>query len=70
MRVQELDFAATCLAADSKNYHAWSHRQAIVHRFSLWEQELHVTAQLIDEDVRNNSAWNQRMFVIREAPDL
>ena len=27
---QELRFAADCLAAEPKNYHAWAHRQAVL----------------------------------------
>lgn len=68
--LQELDYAASCLAADAKNYHAWSHRQAIVQRFGLWDQELEVVTELIKDDVRNNSAWNQRMALISQAPDM
>ena len=66
--VQELIYAAHCLAEDAKNYHAWAHRQAIVKRFGLWQQELEVVNSLLHEDVRNNSAWNQRFFILSESP--
>lgn len=69
MHVQELEYAAECLAQDAKNYHAWAHRQAIVKQFGLWQQELEVTSHLLEEDVRNNSAWNQRFFVLSKAPE-
>lgn len=65
--MQELKYAAECLAEDAKNYHAWAHRQAIVRRFGLWQQELDVVNELLQEDVRNNSAWNQRFFILSEA---
>lgn len=65
--LQELKYAAECLAEDAKNYHAWAHRQAIVRRFGLWQQELDVVNELLQEDVRNNSAWNQRFFIFSEA---
>ena len=68
--LQELAYAADCLAQDAKNYHAWAHRQAIVKQFGLWQQELEVTTFLLQEDVRNNSAWNQRFFVLSGAPEL
>ena len=50
-----------------KNYHAWAHRQAIVRRFGLWQQELDAVDELLHEDIRNNSAWNQRFFIISES---
>lgn len=65
--MQELDYAAECLAEDPKNYHAWAHRQAIVRHFGLWQQELEAVNELLLEDVRNNSAWNQRFFIISES---
>ena len=49
---------------DSKNYHAWSHRQWAVKHFKLWDGELAFVDRLLDADVRNNSAWNQRHFVL------
>ncbi len=65
--MQELAYAAECLAEDAKNYHAWAHRQAIVRHFGLWQQELEAVHELLVEDVRNNSAWNQRFFIISES---
>ena len=67
--MQELNYAAECLADDAKNYHAWAHRQAIVRHFGLWEQELDAVTELLHEDVRNNSVWTQRYFIFSEAPD-
>lgn len=49
---------------DSKNYHAWQHRQWVIKTFGLWADELEYVNQLLKEDFRNNSAWNQRHFVI------
>ena len=60
----ELEFTKRILRNDSKNYHAWQHRQWVISEFDLWNGELEYTNQLIEEDVRNNSAWNQRYFVI------
>ena len=66
----DLAYADECLALAAKNYHAWAHRQAIVKQFGLWQQELEVTTELLQEDVRNNSAWNQRFFVVSRCPEL
>lgn len=38
--------------------------------FSLFENELEYTHQLLEDDVRNNSAWNQRYFVINFVSDF
>lgn len=65
---EELDYAASALAADEKNYHAWAHRQWAVAHFGLWAQELAYVESMIRKDVRNNSAWNQRAWLLREAP--
>ncbi|KAF3929026.1 hypothetical protein ABW20_dc0101664 [Dactylellina cionopaga] len=52
-------------ALDSKNYHVWTYRQWLTKRFSLFDdEELAMTARLLEEDVRNNSAWNHRYFVV------
>lgn len=51
---------------DSKNYHAWSHRQWALKHFKLFDGEIAFIEQMISKDVRNNSAWNQRYFVISE----
>ena len=61
---QELDFTAKILQGDSKNYHAWQHRQWVIREFDLWDNELEYIEKLLREDLRNNSAWNQRYFVI------
>lgn len=58
--LQELKFAADCLRADAKNYHAWGHRHALLHAFQLWETELELTSLLLQDDPYNNSAWSQR----------
>ena len=66
--MQELQFAQSCLADDHKNYHAWSHRQAVVRMAGLWADELQYTSHVIEDDVRNNSAWSQRFFVLSSWP--
>jgi len=61
----EMEYVADVLAEDSKNYHAWSHRQWIlstVNETMIWKTELIFVNTLIKEDIRNNSAWNQRWF--------
>lgn len=51
---------------ESKNYHAWQHRQWVVEKFNLFsQQELDYSAGLIIEDMRNNSAWNYRYFILQ-----
>ncbi len=56
---------------DSKNYHAWAHRQYVVQQYGLWQQELEYIAAMLCQDVRNNSAWNQRGSVMQhKAQDL
>lgn len=57
---RELQFTASVLDDDSKNYHAWSHRLWTVREFSLWASEIDFAAAFITKDVRNNSAWNHR----------
>lgn len=54
---------------DSKNYHAWSHRQWIIKTVNapkLWVDEIEYSHTQIISDVRNNSAWNQRWFAVHE----
>jgi hypothetical protein len=34
-------------AEDSKNYHAWAHRQWVLKEFNLWEGELDYLHQLL-----------------------
>jgi len=65
-----LSFVEDILEEDSKNYHAWGHRQWVLKTFSSWEGELDFTARLLRQDVRNNSAWNQRYFVLQATADL
>lgn len=57
--------SAGALDTDTKNYHAWAHRQVVVAASGTWRQEMEYVEQLIQQDVRNNSAWNQRMFVLQ-----
>jgi protein farnesyltransferase/geranylgeranyltransferase type-1 subunit alpha len=52
------------LDEDSKNYHAWAHRQWAIKTFGLWEPELAFVEGKLSEDFRNNSAWNYRFFVV------
>ena len=69
--LQELEFAASCLLLDAKNYHAWAHRQAVLAALGsprLWQAELAYCERLLRDDLRNNSAWSQRRFVVAEAP--
>ena len=61
---REMEAAAATLAVDSKNYHAWAHRQALVAAWGLWDGELAFAEGMLEDDVRNNSAWNQRFFVL------
>ena len=58
------------LSLDSKNYHSWAHRQALVAAWGLWDRELAFVDSLLEQDFRNNSAWNQRFFILthRRAP--
>lgn len=44
---RELAFTARALVGDSKNYHAWAHRQWVLETFKLWEHELTYTDELI-----------------------
>lgn len=44
---RELAFTARALIGDSKNYHAWAHRQWVLETFKLWENELTYTDELI-----------------------
>lgn len=67
----ELEFIASVLSDENKNYHAWGHRQwALKHFGTQWEGELAFIDELLEEDVRNNSAWNQRYFVLQNTADL
>lgn len=62
----ELEFLATMLSKDAKNYHVWSYRHWLVRRFSLWTGfgEVEECERFLRLDVRNNSAWNHRWFVV------
>ncbi|CAI5530241.1 unnamed protein product [Closterium sp. Naga37s-1] len=61
---EEFRFCEEALRGDSKNYHAWCHRQWVAREFDTWHGELTFCEKLLDDDVRNNSAWNHRMFVL------
>nr|CAD7432296.1 unnamed protein product [Timema monikensis] len=61
---QELQVTRMSLNQDAKNYHAWQHRQWVLHKFNLFDNELAYVDTLLEEDIRNNSAWNHRYFVI------
>ena len=65
-----MSFVEDILREDSKNYHAWGHRQWVLKTYSSWEGELDFVARLLRQDVRNNSAWNQRYFVLQATADL
>ena len=60
----ELQFSASILDLDAKNYHTWQHRQWVIKEFNLWDNELEYVNKLLADDIRNNSAWNQRYYVI------
>ncbi len=61
----ELEATATIIQeSDSKNYHAWAHRQWVVRTFNAWDGELAFVDELLEADVRNNSAWNHRWFTV------
>ena len=60
----ELRLCEILLSQDPKNYHAWQHRQWVLHTFNLFDKELEYVERLLQEDVRNNSAWNQRYFCV------
>ena len=64
---EELEFSESCLQVDTKNYHAWAHRQAVLSELGTeadLERELAFTTSLLHRDVMNNSAWSQRAFLI------
>nr|CAD7405450.1 unnamed protein product [Timema cristinae] len=61
---QELQVTRMSLNQDAKNYHAWQHRQWVLHKYNLFDNELAYVDTLLEEDIRNNSAWNHRYFVI------
>jgi len=66
---KELEYVDKILGDDSKNYHAWSHRQWIirtVNNSDLWVSEVDYSHSKILSDPRNNSAWNQRWFALHE----
>ena len=67
---EELVVTEKVIREDSKNYHAWQHRQWVLATYGRWEGELEFVERLISEDVRNNSAWNQRYFVIAHTTSL
>ena len=60
----ELEFSASILNIDAKNYHTWQHKQWVIKEFNLWDDELQYVNKLLTDDIRNNSAWNQRYFII------
>ncbi|KAJ2158744.1 CAAX geranylgeranyltransferase alpha subunit [Coemansia sp. RSA 552] len=66
---RELQFLASAIESDSKNFHAWSYRQWLIGKYQLWAQELAFVETMINQDVRNNSAWNQRYFVVLQGGD-
>lgn len=64
---KELDYVDKILDDDSKNYHAWSHRQWTIRTLNnpqLWSAEIDYAHTKILSDPRNNSAWNQRWFAL------
>jgi len=67
---EELRLTKDLLICDSKNYHAWQHRQWILSIFRDFSNEMEYINSLLHDDVRNNSAWNQRHFVIVSLGDF
>uniref|UniRef100_A0A1I8AZI4 Protein farnesyltransferase/geranylgeranyltransferase type-1 subunit alpha n=1 Tax=Meloidogyne hapla TaxID=6305 RepID=A0A1I8AZI4_MELHA len=66
----ELEFTASKLEDDSKNYHAWQHREWVVERFDLFApEEMDFADSHLKEDMRNNSAWNYRYFICLNLSD-
>lgn len=62
-------FMTVMLKLDTKNYHVWSYRQAMVRKLSQFNiAELVDTQNFIEEDIRNNSAWAHRFFLIFSNP--
>lgn len=81
----ELEFTASFLQDDSKNYHAWQYRyiattpcprrssifrQWVVDEFNLYsDEELNYSMEHLLSDLRNNSAWNYRYFILSRLSD-
>jgi len=66
---EELEYVDKILGDDSKNYHAWSHRQWIIRTLNnphLWSSEIEYSHSKVISDPRNNSAWNQRWFALHK----
>jgi protein farnesyltransferase/geranylgeranyltransferase type-1 subunit alpha len=66
---RELNYIATVLSEDGKNYHMWSSRQWIIRKVAsdqMYLDEIKFSHELIAEDCRNNSAWNQRWFAVHK----
>lgn len=62
---QEREFTESMLIEDTKNYHAWQHRQWLVEHFNLFGvEELNFSTGCLADDLRNNSAWNYRYFIL------
>jgi protein farnesyltransferase/geranylgeranyltransferase type-1 subunit alpha len=64
---EELRFTAQVIGEEGKHYHAWAHRQYVLHRrahCSDWDAELSYADTIIGADVRNNSGWNHRWFSV------
>jgi protein farnesyltransferase/geranylgeranyltransferase type-1 subunit alpha len=59
---RELAFTEAVLRGDSKNYHAWQHRQWTVEKFDLFnDKEVIYSTQLLAEDPRLVDFGNIRM---------
>mmetsp|Transcript_34634 Transcript_34634/g.63691 ORF Transcript_34634/g.63691 Transcript_34634/m.63691 type:complete len:380 (+) Transcript_34634:86-1225(+) len=70
---KELEYVDKILEDDSKNYHAWSHRQWIIRTLdnpTLWSTEIQYSHSKILSDPRNNSAWSQRWFALHEGSTI
>eukprot|EP00587_Corethron_hystrix_P009370 CAMPEP_0113301686 /NCGR_PEP_ID=MMETSP0010_2-20120614/2808_1 /TAXON_ID=216773 ORGANISM="Corethron hystrix, Strain 308" /NCGR_SAMPLE_ID=MMETSP0010_2 /ASSEMBLY_ACC=CAM_ASM_000155 /LENGTH=361 /DNA_ID=CAMNT_0000155343 /DNA_START=75 /DNA_END=1160 /DNA_ORIENTATION=- /assembly_acc=CAM_ASM_000155 len=74
---EETSFADGVISEhDTKNYHAWSHRQWAAQRYvtndeewkKIVQKELLYCENMIRLDRRNNSAWNHRWFIFHLCP--
>ena len=66
---EELECTEACLQVDTKNYHAWAHRQAMLRVMATeadLRKEFTFVGSMLERDVMNNSAWSQRAFLMEQ----
>jgi protein farnesyltransferase/geranylgeranyltransferase type-1 subunit alpha len=66
---RELNYIATVLSEDGKNYHMWSSSTVDYSKVAsdqMYLDEIKFSHELIAEDCRNNSAWNQLWFAVHK----